>query len=176
MRQVADSYQIHIGENEFGSILSEKNYINALASDRGFRAKKNHGEAAVIDWNRNIALRIIKTKLEMLIHTFLPIFPFKEDMVFFSSLRRYALPLMMQAGKYLGKRLLASGQNIVEDVSRGKSFRHTARDQLHQSGRDIKADILRKLQGGGRVKRKKSQRPRQTKRQKPNPTDVFSNL
>ncbi|GFT65710.1 uncharacterized protein TNCV_4680351, partial [Trichonephila clavipes] len=63
---------------------------------------------------------------------------------------------MMQAGKYLGKRLLESGQNIVEDVSRGKSFRHAARDQIRQSGREIKADIIRKLQGGGGgVKRKK---------------------
>ncbi|GFV91481.1 uncharacterized protein TNCV_2384411 [Trichonephila clavipes] len=75
-------------------------------------------------------------------------------MVFFRSLLRYALPLMMQAGKYLGKRLLESGQNIVENVSRGKSFRHAARDQVRQSGREIKADIIRKLQGGGGVKRK----------------------
>ncbi|GIX92447.1 hypothetical protein CEXT_534991 [Caerostris extrusa] len=32
--------------------------------------------------------------------------------------RGYALPLMIQAGKYLGKRLLTSGRNSVEDVSR----------------------------------------------------------
>ncbi|GFX08714.1 uncharacterized protein TNCV_62411 [Trichonephila clavipes] len=96
---------------------------------------------------------------------------------FFRSLRRYALPLMMQAGKYLGKRLLEPGQNIVEDVSRGKSFRHAARDQIRQSGREIKADIIRELQGGGgEVKRKKFQRFRQTKRKKRNPTDVLSDL
>ncbi|GFV84484.1 uncharacterized protein TNCV_5007461 [Trichonephila clavipes] len=94
-----------------------------------------------------------------------------------SSLRRYALPLMMQAGKYLGKRLLESCQNIVEDVSRGKSFRHAARDQIRQSCREIKADIIRKLQGGGGgVKRKKSHSSRQTKRKKRNPTGVFSDL
>ncbi|GFX27001.1 uncharacterized protein TNCV_803011 [Trichonephila clavipes] len=102
---------------------------------------------------------------------------YKSEYVLEFSLRRYALPLMMQAGKYLRKRLLESGQNIVEDVSRGKSFRHAARDQIHQSGREIKADIIRKLQGGGGgVKRKKSQRSRQTKRKKRNPTDVFSDL
>ncbi|GFT65433.1 uncharacterized protein TNCV_1902071 [Trichonephila clavipes] len=82
-------------------------------------------------------------------------FPIQRGYGIFSSLRRYALPLMMQAGKYLGKHLLESGQNIVEDVSRGKSFRHAARDQIRQSGREIKADIIRKLQGGGGgVKRK----------------------
>lgn len=103
-------------------------------------------------------------------------FPIQRGYGFFSSLRRYALPMMIQAGKYLGKRLLASGQNIAEDVSRGKSFRHAARDQIRQSGREIKADILRKLQGGGGIKRKNSKQTRQTKRKKRNPTDVFSDL
>ncbi|GBO15549.1 hypothetical protein AVEN_196088-1 [Araneus ventricosus] len=103
-------------------------------------------------------------------------FPIQRGYGFFSSLRRYALPLMMQAGKYLGKRLLTSGRNIVEDVSQGKSFRHAARDQIRQSGREITADILHKLRGGGGVKRKKSMRSRQTKRQKLSPTDVFSDL
>ncbi|GFY04091.1 uncharacterized protein TNCV_1198691 [Trichonephila clavipes] len=104
-------------------------------------------------------------------------FPIQRGCGIFSSLRRYALPLMMQAGKYLGKRLLASGQNIVEDVSRGKSFRHAARDQIRQSGREIKEDIIRKLHGGGGgVKRKKPQRSHQTKRKKRNPTDAFSDL
>ncbi|GFW36090.1 uncharacterized protein TNCV_4929531 [Trichonephila clavipes] len=56
---------------------------------------------------------------------------------------------MIQAGKYLGKRLLTSGRNIVEEVSQGKSFRNAARDQLRQSGREITTDILRKLKGGG---------------------------
>ncbi|GFU79671.1 uncharacterized protein TNCV_4036781, partial [Trichonephila clavipes] len=65
------------------------------------------------------------------------------------NLRRYAFPLMIQAGKYLGKRLLTSGRNIVEEVSQGKSFRNAARDQLRQSGREITTDILRKLKGGG---------------------------
>ncbi|GBN27052.1 hypothetical protein AVEN_9054-1 [Araneus ventricosus] len=60
-------------------------------------------------------------------------FPIQRGYGFFSSLLRYALPLMMQAGKYLGKRLLTSGRNIVEDVSQGKSFRHAARDQIRQS-------------------------------------------
>ncbi|GBO36460.1 hypothetical protein AVEN_216188-1 [Araneus ventricosus] len=75
-------------------------------------------------------------------------FPIQRGYGFFSSLRRYALPLMMQAGKYFLKRLLTSGRNNIEDVSQGKSFRHAARDQIRQSGREITADVLRKLRGG----------------------------
>ncbi|GBM39909.1 hypothetical protein AVEN_250229-1 [Araneus ventricosus] len=81
-------------------------------------------------------------------------FPIQRGYGFFSRLRRYALPLMMQAGKYLGKCLLTSGRNIVEDVPQGKSFRHAARDQIHQSGREITAHILRKLRGRGGLKGK----------------------
>ncbi|GFU26637.1 uncharacterized protein NPIL_138801 [Nephila pilipes] len=93
------------------------------------------------------------------------------------SLRRYALPLMMHAGTYLGKRLLASGQNIIEDVSQGKSFGHAKRDQIRHTGREIKADIIRKLKGGGRqLKRKKSQTSPHTKRKKRKTTDVFSDI
>ncbi|GFQ87751.1 uncharacterized protein TNCT_143561 [Trichonephila clavata] len=40
-------------------------------------------------------------------------FPIQRGYGFFSNLRRYALPLMIQAGKYLGKRLLTSGRNIL---------------------------------------------------------------
>ncbi|GFQ75430.1 uncharacterized protein TNCT_104711 [Trichonephila clavata] len=99
-------------------------------------------------------------------------------MVFFSNLRRYALPLMIQAGKYLGKRLLTSGRNIVEEVSQGKSFRNAARDQLRQSGREITTDILRKLKGGGirkGIKRKKPERKKHSKRRKLNSTNIFFN-
>ncbi|GBN58751.1 hypothetical protein AVEN_17020-1 [Araneus ventricosus] len=82
-------------------------------------------------------------------------FPISPRIWVFSSFRRYALPLMMQVEKYLGKRLLTSDRNIVEDVSQGKSFRHAVRDEIHQSGRKITADVLRKLRGGGGVRRKK---------------------
>ncbi|GFW14531.1 uncharacterized protein TNCV_2358551 [Trichonephila clavipes] len=76
-------------------------------------------------------------------------FPILRGYGFFCNLRRCALPLMIQAGKYLGKRLLTSGRNIVEQVSQGKSFRNAARDQLRQSEREITTDILRKLKEGG---------------------------
>ncbi|GFT36540.1 uncharacterized protein NPIL_52111 [Nephila pilipes] len=68
---------------------------------------------------------------------------------FFSNLRRYAMPLMIRAGKYFVKRLLTSNHRVVEDVSEGKSFRDVVRYQIRQSGREITTDILRKLRGGG---------------------------
>ncbi|GIY63401.1 uncharacterized protein CEXT_148621 [Caerostris extrusa] len=75
-------------------------------------------------------------------------FPIKRGYGFFSNLRRYALPLMIQTGKYLGKRLLSSGRNIVEEVSQGKSFRDAAKDQFFQSSREITTDIIPKLREG----------------------------
>ncbi|GBM03060.1 hypothetical protein AVEN_14568-1 [Araneus ventricosus] len=85
-------------------------------------------------------------------------FTIQRGYAFFSNLRRYSLHLMMQAGKYLGKRFLTSSRNIVEDVSQGKLFRDAAIGQMRQSGREITTNILRKLRGGATpkaVKRKK---------------------
>ncbi|GFX21474.1 uncharacterized protein TNCV_1398881 [Trichonephila clavipes] len=73
----------------------------------------------------------------------------------FTSSRNYAMPIMMKAGKYLGKHLLSTGQNVLEDMSQGKSFKEAPKYQLRQVGEEIKNDILRKLKGGGGVKRKK---------------------
>ncbi|GFT03748.1 uncharacterized protein TNCV_411401 [Trichonephila clavipes] len=63
------------------------------------------------------------------------------------------MPIMIKAGKYLGKHLLSTGQNVLEDMSQGKSFKAASKYQLRQVGEEIKKDILRKLKGG--VKRKK---------------------
>ncbi|GBM52359.1 hypothetical protein AVEN_160087-1 [Araneus ventricosus] len=121
----------------------------------------------VMHQNRQVRLTVI-VRMRLFVYAWV--------VKFGNSLRRYALPLMMQAGKYLGKPLLTSGRNIIEDVSQGKSFLHAARDQIRQSGREITADVLRKLRGGGGVKRKKSMRSRQKKRQKLSPRNVFSDL
>ncbi|GFY22023.1 hypothetical protein TNCV_3296671 [Trichonephila clavipes] len=49
----------------------------------------------------------------------------------FSNLRRYAMPIMIKAGKYLGKHLLSTGQNVLEDmVPQGKSFKEVSKYQL----------------------------------------------
>ncbi|GFY01413.1 uncharacterized protein TNCV_850211 [Trichonephila clavipes] len=91
-------------------------------------------------------------------------YPIQRGYGLFSYLRRYAMPIMMKAGKYLGKHLLSTGQNVLEDMSQGKSFKEASKYQLRQVGEEIKKDILRKLKGGGGVKRKKQSSRRQTKR------------
>ncbi|GFT88596.1 hypothetical protein TNCV_905071 [Trichonephila clavipes] len=86
------------------------------------------------------------------------------------------MPIMMKAGKYLGKHLLSTGQNALEDMSQGKSFKEASKYQLQQVGEEIKKDILCKLNGGGGVKRKKLSSRRQTKRKKSCEKDVFTDL
>ncbi|GFT35732.1 uncharacterized protein TNCV_2944111 [Trichonephila clavipes] len=81
-------------------------------------------------------------------------YPKQRDYGLLSNLRRYATPIMMKAGKYLGKHLLSTGQNVLEDMSYGKSFKETSKYQLRHIVEEIKKDILRKLKGGGGVKRK----------------------
>ncbi|GFY30296.1 uncharacterized protein TNCV_4065471 [Trichonephila clavipes] len=92
-------------------------------------------------------------------------YPIQRGYGLFSNLRRYAMPIMMKAGKYLGKHLLSTGQNVLEDMSQGKSFKEASKYQLRQVGEEIKKDILRKLKGGGGVKKERNRvhgdRPRE---------------
>ncbi|GFW45069.1 uncharacterized protein TNCV_4513831 [Trichonephila clavipes] len=92
-------------------------------------------------------------------------YPIQRGYGLFSNLKRYAMPIMIKAGKYLGKHLLTTGQNVLEDMSRGKSFREASRNQFRQAGNEIKQDILRKLRGGGGIKRKKHT-PKKTDKEK----------
>ncbi|GFS93068.1 uncharacterized protein TNCV_532701 [Trichonephila clavipes] len=86
------------------------------------------------------------------------------------------MPIMMKSGKYLEKHLLSTGQNVLEDMSQGKSFKEASKYQLRQVGEEIKKDILRKLKGGGGVKRKKLSSRRPTKRKKFCEKDMFTDL
>ncbi|GFS63404.1 uncharacterized protein TNCV_2239521 [Trichonephila clavipes] len=54
-------------------------------------------------------------------------YPIQRDYGLFSNLRRYAMPIMMKAGKYLGKHLLSTGQNVLVDISQGKSFKEASK-------------------------------------------------
>ncbi|GFT77955.1 uncharacterized protein TNCV_2642051 [Trichonephila clavipes] len=76
-------------------------------------------------------------------------YPIQRGYGLFSNLKRYAMPIMIKAGKYLGKHLLTTGQNVLKDMSRGKSFREASWNQFRQAGNEIKQNILRKLRGGG---------------------------
>ncbi|GFU31655.1 hypothetical protein TNCV_611451 [Trichonephila clavipes] len=75
------------------------------------------------------------------------------------------MPIMMKAGKYLENIYLRHGSECIEDMSQGKSFKEASSNISYgQVGEEIKKDILRKLKGGGGVKRKKQSSRRQTKR------------
>ncbi|GFQ69350.1 uncharacterized protein TNCT_496561 [Trichonephila clavata] len=82
-------------------------------------------------------------------------YPIQRGYGLFSNLRIYAMPIMIKPGKYFRKHLLSTGQNVLEDMSQGKSFKEASKYQLRQVGEEIKKDILHKLKGGGGVKRKK---------------------
>lgn len=101
-------------------------------------------------------------------------YPIQRGYGFFSNLKRFAIPLVLKAGKYLGKKLLATGKNVIEDVSQGQSFKKASKKRIFESGREIKQDILRKMKGGGGVKRKKQRQKCHSKRKKTCPKDVFS--
>ncbi|GFV33567.1 uncharacterized protein TNCV_4566821 [Trichonephila clavipes] len=105
-------------------------------------------------------------------------YPIQRGYGQFSNLRRYAMPIMLKACKYFGRHLLNTGQNVLEerDMSRRKSFGEASRNQIRQVREEIKQDILRKLRGGGSVKRKKQSSKRQTKRKKSCAKDVFTDL
>jgi len=95
----------------------------------------------------------------------------------FSNIRRFAVPLMRRAGKYLGKKLLSTGRNVIDDLVQGKSLKESSRDRILESGRAIKKDIIRKLQtGSGKNKRKRKVKRNQNKRRKVSGSDVFSSL
>ncbi|GFW07458.1 uncharacterized protein TNCV_3915911 [Trichonephila clavipes] len=46
-------------------------------------------------------------------------YPIQRGYGLFSNLKRYAMPIMIKAGKYLGKHLLTTGQNVLEDMCLG---------------------------------------------------------
>lgn len=100
-------------------------------------------------------------------------YPIQRGYGFLSALRRFAIPILKKTGMYLGKRLLSTGQNVMEDMDRGKSFKEASRDRFRESTQNIKQDALRKLKGGGN-KRKKRSRKIQKKVRKRRREDVFS--
>lgn len=82
---------------------------------------------------------------------------------FFGDLGRYNTPFALRAGKYLGEKLLRTGSNVIDDITSGSSFKQAARTRLRETGKVIKDDILKKLQRGKGIKRKRSRQSRQTK-------------
>ncbi|GFW07003.1 uncharacterized protein TNCV_3691991 [Trichonephila clavipes] len=74
------------------------------------------------------------------------------------------MPIMMKAGKYLGKHLLSTGQNVLKICRKENPLKKLQNINCGKLVKRLKKDILRKLKGGGGVKRKKQSSRRQTKR------------
>lgn len=83
---------------------------------------------------------------------------------FFGSIRRHFTPLAITAGKYLGKHLLRTGKGVLTDLASGRSFKDSARSRIGETSKQIKEDILQRLQHGKGIKRKYRQKSGQTKR------------
>lgn len=101
-------------------------------------------------------------------------YPIQRGYGFLSALRRFAIPLLKSTGRYLTKRLLDTGQNVLQDVTEGKPLKQAARERFFESTAAIKGDVVKKLSGGRIHKRKRRVKRNQKKPCKRKCTDVFS--
>ncbi|GFQ95514.1 uncharacterized protein TNCT_88911 [Trichonephila clavata] len=74
----------------------------------------------------------------------------------FSNLFRMISPIAMKAGKYLGKHILSTGSKVMSDVVSGNISERFDKGEMKETCKNIKDDILHKLQSGSGIKRKKS--------------------
>lgn len=102
--------------------------------------------------------------------------PHQRGAGFFQDLTRYVSPILLRAGKYLGRQFLQTGKNVVTDVASGSSFRDATQNRLRETSRKIKDDFFQKFQSGKGIKRKRNNRKTQTKakRSKRSHKDIFS--
>ena len=56
---------------------------------------------------------------------------------FFSSLIRFAVPLLKKGGLSLAKHLLHTGSNIVSDIESGKNIRESAKNHFVETGKGV---------------------------------------
>ncbi|GFQ80480.1 uncharacterized protein TNCT_300071 [Trichonephila clavata] len=98
----------------------------------------------------------------------------------FSNLFRMISPIAMKAGKYLGKHILSTGSKVMSDVVSGTSLKDSTRARLKETSKNIKDDILHKLQSGSGIKRKKSRnknhlpRAKRSRKNSKAAVDIFS--
>ena len=68
---------------------------------------------------------------------------------------RPLLPHLKSAARYLGRKALDTGGNIIGDVIGGRNIGESAKDRFKETGRDILTDVRSTVQSGtGRNKRK----------------------
>lgn len=95
---------------------------------------------------------------------------------FFGDVRRFITPLAIRAGKYFGKQLMRTGSNVIKDIGAGESFKSAAKNRLRETSRQIKDDVLLRLQRAKGIKRKCTRKSAQIKkkRRKTTSKDIFS--
>lgn len=96
---------------------------------------------------------------------------------FFGDLVRHIRPIALKTARYLGKKILSSGADVVSDIASGTSMRNSVKNRFNEATSQIKEDIFRKLQQQGRgYKRKRVKNKKQTKprSKKAKHRDIFS--
>lgn len=82
--------------------------------------------------------------------------PIQRGYGLFGDIFRKISPFMIEAGKYLGKKLLHTGSKIIGDVSAGKPIRQSTKNRLLETGRTIGGDVMKNMQTGSGIKRKRN--------------------
>ena len=99
--------------------------------------------------------------------------PIQRGYGIFGDIFRRFSPYIVKAGKYFGKKLLHTGSKIINDVTAGKSIRESAKDRLLETGRTIGDDVIKNLQSGSGIKRKRDHTENHSSRKKPNFPEGF---
>lgn len=81
----------------------------------------------------------------------------------FSSLFRRALPLFKLGGKYVGRKVLSTGMNVLDDVIEGDSFKKSLKRNLKTTSKDVINDVKNKMKGGKIRRRKTTKRKKKCK-------------
>ncbi|GFQ86132.1 uncharacterized protein TNCT_296581 [Trichonephila clavata] len=64
------------------------------------------------------------------------------------------ISIAMKAGKYLGKHILSTGSKVMSDVVSGNISERFDKGEIERNVKNIKDDILHKLQSGSGYKKK----------------------
>jgi len=81
--------------------------------------------------------------------------------------------LTSKIGPYVGKRLLETGKEIIEDVKSGSSVGSAIKRNVKKSFKKEKENVIRKLTGA-RIKRKRKTIKKKRKSIKKRKPDIFS--
>ena len=88
----------------------------------------------IIALNIPVITFVIITRIKLHMDCLYSLGPGIKMCMFFSSLFRFAVPLLKKGGIGLAKHVLKTGSNIETDVEGGKSFKQAARDHFTETG------------------------------------------